>query len=194
MKIETRAMETPVGRIALAWTGDVLLAVEMAWAKNRTSWHSKDRGGDVEKRLAARLRERFPDAEVAEGAKDAAPVRALERYFAGDLRAIDTLKVDAGGDGFHARVWHELRRIPAGETRSYGQIAAAAGSDSARAAGGAVGSNPIPIVIPCHRVVGADGKLTGFGGGLPRKRWLLQHEGAAFRDEVAAKSAQATLF
>lgn len=194
MKIETAAIDTPIGKVAIAWRGDVLVAIEMAWAKNRTSWDSKDVPGDAETQLAKRLRARFPDAVVAKGARDAAPVRAIERYFAGDVGAIDALEVDAGGDGFNARVWRELRRIPAGETRTYGEVAAAAGGESARAAGGAVGSNPIPIVIPCHRVVGADGRLTGFGGGLPRKRWLLEHEGATFKDENAAQAKQATLF
>lgn len=194
MKIETAAMDTPIGQVALAWHGDVLVAVEMAWVKDRTAWDTKDVPGDAEARLAKRLRGRFPDAEVTKGDRNAAPVRALERYFAGDVRAIDALNVDAGGDGFHARVWRELRRIPAGQTRTYGEIAAAAGGESARAAGGAVGSNPIPIVIPCHRVVGSDGRLTGFGGGLPRKRWLLEHEGATFKDEHAAGANQATLF
>jgi methylated-DNA-[protein]-cysteine S-methyltransferase len=194
MKIETTVIDTPIGSVAIAWRGDALVAIEMGSARSRTSWDSKDVPGDVGVRLAKRLRARFPDAERAEGPRDAAPVRAIVRYFAGDVRAIDALDVDAGGDGFHARVWRELRRIPAGETRTYGEVAAAAGGESARAAGGAVGSNPIPIVIPCHRVVGADGRLTGFGGGLPRKRWLLEHEGVRVRDEAAGRSRQATLF
>jgi methylated-DNA-[protein]-cysteine S-methyltransferase len=194
MKIETATLDTPIGQVGLAWKGDVLVAVEIPWVKDRTTWDAKDVPGDAEARLVKRLRGRFPEAEVLAGGRNAGPVRALERYFAGDVRAIDALNVDAGGDGFHARVWRELRRIPAGETRTYGEIAAAAGGESARAAGGAVGSNPIPIVIPCHRVVGADGRLTGFGGGLPRKRWLLEHEGVPVKDENAPRARQATLF
>ena len=105
---------------------------------------------------------------------------ALARYFDGETSAIDALDVDPGGTEFQAAVWRALREIPAGETRTYGELAGAVGhSGSARAAGGAVGSNPIAIVIPCHRVVGADGRLTGFGGGVRRKRWLLTHEGAS---------------
>ena len=178
MRIETRMMETPVGKVALAWSDGTVLAVEMGYAKSRTQWDSKDIPGDVAKRLERKMRERFPEATLVEGAASAPPAAALVRYFAGDVRAIDALRVDPGGEGFHARVWEELRRIPAGETRTYGQVAAAAGSGSARATGGAVGANPIPIIVPCHRVVGANGSLTGFGGGLTRKRWLLAHEGA----------------
>ena len=92
------------------------------------------------------------------------------------MRAIP---VDPGGTPFQARVWRALRRIPAGTTRSYGQIARKLGQPTAlRAVGHANGRNPISIVVPCHRLVGADGSLTGYGGGLARKRWLLEHEGA----------------
>ena len=115
-----------------------------------------------------------------------APARALTRYFRGDPTALDELPADPGGTGFQAAVWNALRHIPAGETRTYGQLAAEVGHPgSARAAGGAVGSNPIPLVIPCHRIVGADGRLTGFGGGVARKHWLLRHEGVALRDDTA---------
>lgn len=185
MRYETASLETPIGPVAIAWRGDVVVAIEMGWAKNRTRWETRDVRGTVEQHLESKLRSRDPDAEIARGAADAPPVRTLRRYFEGDVRAIDALSVDPGGDGFQARVWDELRRIPAGRTCTYGEIAARAGSPgSARAAGGAVGANPIPIVIPCHRVLGAGGRLTGFGGGLPRKRWLLAHEGAAFVDDA----------
>jgi methylated-DNA-[protein]-cysteine S-methyltransferase len=182
MKIETRTFETPIGAMALAWSGETVLGLEMGWAKSRTAWESDDVPGMPLARLTERLAVRFPGAEIAPG-RDAAVPHALELYFAGDVAAIDALRVDPGGTDFHARVWKELRRIPAGRTRTYAEVAVAAGSDSARATGGAVGSNPIPIVIPCHRVVGTSGRLTGFGGGLARKRWLLAHEGATFVDE-----------
>ncbi len=185
MRIETLTMDTPLGRMALAWRDDVVLAVEMGYARDRTAWESKDVPGDPAGRLARRMRGRFPGAEIAEGSPRAQAPAGLVRYFAGDVRAIETLRVDPGGTPFHARVWEELRRIPAGETRTYGQVAAAAGSDSARATGGAVGANPVPVIIPCHRVVGANGSLTGFGGGLPRKLWLLRHEGAPLAGRAA---------
>jgi methylated-DNA-[protein]-cysteine S-methyltransferase len=102
---------------------------------------------------------------------------ALRAYFAGALHAIDELPVVFEGTPFQQAVWRALREIPCGETRSYGQLARAIGKPAAvRAVGLANGSNPIGIVVPCHRVIGADGSLTGYGGGLERKRWLLEHE------------------
>ena len=104
---------------------------------------------------------------------------ALEAYFAGDLTALDGLEVETAGTPFQRTVWAALRRIPAGRTLSYGALAAEIGKPKAvRAVGLANGSNPIGVVVPCHRVIGANGALTGYGGGLPRKRWLLEHEGA----------------
>jgi methylated-DNA-[protein]-cysteine S-methyltransferase len=98
------------------------------------------------------------------------------------------------GTEFQLKVWDALQRIPAGQTRSYGQLAAEIGEpDAARAVGLANGANPIAIVIPCHRVIGADGSLTGFGGGLPRKRWLLTHEGAAHKENRPPKRPQPEL-
>jgi O-6-methylguanine DNA methyltransferase len=105
-------------------------------------------------------------------------VRQLRAYFAGQLRRFD-LPLDMRGTDFQLRVWRELERIPFGETRSYLQIAEAIGAPRAvRAVGAANGANPIPIVVPCHRVIGASGKLVGYGGGLPLKKRLLQLEGA----------------
>jgi len=102
---------------------------------------------------------------------------ALRAYFAGEPRAIDSLPVSLVGSEFQQSVWRALREIPCGETRSYGDIARRIGKPSAvRAVGLANGANPIGIVVPCHRVIGADGSLTGYGGGLERKRWLLSHE------------------
>jgi methylated-DNA-[protein]-cysteine S-methyltransferase len=101
-------------------------------------------------------------------------VRQLDAYFRGTLREFD-LPLSPAGTAYQKRVWDELRRIPFGETRSYGDLAQRIGS-VARAVGHANGLNPIPIIVPCHRVIGADGSLVGFGGGLPAKRWLLDHE------------------
>lgn len=105
--------------------------------------------------------------------------RALEAYFGGELAAIDAVAVQTGGTEFQREVWAGLRRIPVGRTVSYGALAASLGRPKAtRAVGLANGSNPISIIVPCHRVIGADSSLTGYGGGLERKRWLLAHEGA----------------
>ena len=104
--------------------------------------------------------------------------RQLRAYFAGELRRF-RLPLDLRGTPFQLRVWQELERIPYGETRSYSQIAEAVGAPRAvRAVGAANGANPIPIVVPCHRVIGAGGKLVGYGGGLPLKKRLLELEGS----------------
>ena len=102
---------------------------------------------------------------------------ALRRYFAGELKAIDKLPVETNGSPFQREVWRELRKIPCGTTISYGKLAERIGRPAAvRAVGLANGSNPVGVVVPCHRVIGSNGSLTGYGGGLERKRWLLDHE------------------
>jgi methylated-DNA-[protein]-cysteine S-methyltransferase len=113
----------------------------------------------------------------------AAAVAQLAAYFAGELTGFD-VALEPGGTPFQRKVWMALRAIPYGQTVTYGQLAAQLGAPgSSRAVGLANGKNPISIVVPCHRVIGADGSLTGYGGGLPRKRFLLDLErGAAGRD------------
>jgi methylated-DNA-[protein]-cysteine S-methyltransferase len=106
-------------------------------------------------------------------------IERLRAYFDGDLDALADIEVDLRGTGFQRAVWTALRAIPPGETVSYRDIADAVGRPAAtRAVGNAVGSNPVAIVVPCHRVIRTSGGLGGFGGGLDRKRWLLAHEGA----------------
>jgi methylated-DNA-[protein]-cysteine S-methyltransferase len=108
--------------------------------------------------------------------------RALEDYFSGDHGAIDSLPVATAGTEFQREVWAALRAIRPGTTLSYSALAQQLGRPRAvRAVGLANGANSIGIVVPCHRVIGADCSLTGYGGGLPRKRWLLEHEGGAFK-------------
>ncbi len=122
--------------------------------------------------------------ELTRSAAPAATRRALRQYFAGKLQAIDEIPVQTGGTPFQSNVWHALRGIPAGTTLSYGRLATRLQCPLAvRAVGFANGSNPVSIVIPCHRVIGADGSLTGYGGGLERKRWLLEHEGVRIDEE-----------
>lgn len=107
------------------------------------------------------------------------PAQVLKAYFDGDLEAIDSLSVARPGTAFQREVWAELRNIPCGTTISYAELAERIGRPKAvRAVGTANGANPVPIVVPCHRVIGANGTLTGYGGGLEKKRWLLVHEGA----------------
>lgn len=129
-------------------------------------------------RTVPRVEARFPGATWTTGDSEAA--RALRRYIDGDLHALDDLAIDVGGTAFQQRVWKALRTIPLGETWSYSALAAATGAASAtRAVGTANGANPVWLVVPCHRVIRSDGSLGGYGGGLDRKAWLLQHEGVA---------------
>jgi methylated-DNA-[protein]-cysteine S-methyltransferase len=117
------------------------------------------------------------DLELLPACGDSRARLALEAYFEGDLRTIEMIDTRTCGTHFQQRVWAALREIPCGTTVSYGQLATLIGKPAAvRAVGAANGANPIPIVVPCHRVIGADASLTGFGGGLERKRWLLAHE------------------
>jgi methylated-DNA-[protein]-cysteine S-methyltransferase len=125
------------------------------------------------------LERRFGTFTFEENLQTQSAAEALQRYFAGDLGALDAVEVDPGGTPFQQLVWTTLRRIPAGSTWSYARLAREIGRPSAtRAVAAANGANPVSIVVPCHRVIGSDGSLTGYGGGLPRKRWLLTHEGA----------------
>lgn len=119
-----------------------------------------------------------------------ATYQALEAYIRGNLAAIDDLPVKTAGTPFQREVWTALRTIPAGRTITYGELAEQLGRPKAvRAVGLANGSNPIGVVVPCHRVIGADASLTGYGGGLPRKRWLLEHEGAELKKKDPKDSA-----
>jgi O-6-methylguanine DNA methyltransferase len=134
---------------------------------------------DHESRMNRLLREHYGDYTLAKGAAPPDVIRALDHYFEGDLAALDNLRTATGGTPFQRAVWRALRSIKPGTTKSYGQIAARIGRPTAsRAVGAANGANPIALVVPCHRVIGADGTLTGYGGGLARKQWLLDHERA----------------
>ena len=107
----------------------------------------------------------------------------LQRYFDGDTSAIDTIPVELNGTPFQKTVWSALRRIPSGTTISYAELARRIGEPAAvRAVGTANGANPVAVIVPCHRVIGTNGTLTGYGGGLERKHWLLTHEGVLARN------------
>jgi methylated-DNA-[protein]-cysteine S-methyltransferase len=132
---------------------------------------------DERKRAPGTPRPTVPARQTASDKDLAAVFACLDRYFGGDAGALDALPVDPVGTPFQRRVWAELRKIPAGETRSYADIASAIGQAGAsRAVGTANGKNPVALVIPCHRVVRTGGYLGGYGGGLDRKAWLLTHE------------------
>jgi len=154
--------------------------------------------GDAEGRLERLAAARFGAVELVDG-RCTDSVARLEAWLEGDLLAFDGAPLMLGGTDFQRRVWDALLRIPAGETRTYGQLAAELGLNpgAARAVGLANGANPISIAVPCHRVVGADGSLTGYAGGLERKRWLLQHEGVALDGDrvlTPAEARQTALF
>ncbi len=131
-----------------------------------------------EEELRSLVQQRFPGAPIADSGPHVDKLaRVLARYFEGEVKAIDEVPVDGAGTEFQRAVWAALREIPCGETRSYAQIAARIGKPKAvRAVGAANGRNPIWLVVPCHRVIGKDGSLTGYAGGIDRKRWLLSHE------------------
>jgi methylated-DNA-[protein]-cysteine S-methyltransferase len=161
--------------------GTILLLTDEQGRVRALDWE------DFESRLERLLRLLHGPCSLVEQTAASPARRAIEAYFAGDLRAIDALPVETGGTPFQREVWTALRRIPAGTTHTYGGLAIEIGRPKAvRAVGLANGSNPISIIVPCHRVIGRDGSLTGYGGGLPRKRWLLAHEGAAWRKSSRA--------
>jgi methylated-DNA-[protein]-cysteine S-methyltransferase len=149
--------------------GEAVIVSDVAGALRLFYWD------DPTHRWEAALRRRYGEVSLRE--KGGAFDRALARYFDGDIAVLDTLKVAFNGSPFQNRVWNALRRIPGGTTTSYGALARKIGAPNAvRAVGLANGQNPIGLVVPCHRVIGSDGSLTGYGGGLERKRWLLEHE------------------
>ena len=159
---------SPIGTLTLAGVGESLTGL---WIADQKYYMAGMEPSPV----------RRDEAAVFDQAR-----RWLDRYFAGDWPQPGELPLQPGGTVFQKTVWDILRRIPRGETTTYGviarEIAAQTGKNvSAQAVGNAVGRNPISIIIPCHRVVGADGGLTGYAGGVERKLWLLRHEGADVR-------------
>ncbi|MFJ6023268.1 methylated-DNA--[protein]-cysteine S-methyltransferase [Brevundimonas sp. NPDC092305] len=165
-------IETPTGVVLLITDADgAVRALDFAGYEDRMM------------RLLAR---HWPGARLADGQAPEPVRKAVHAYFAGDLHALDGLKVRTNGTDFQRSVWAALRAIPHGETRTYGQLAAAIGKPAAvRAAGLANGQNPVAVIVPCHRVIGANGTLTGYAGGLERKKWLLDHERKAAVSPVA---------
>jgi methylated-DNA-[protein]-cysteine S-methyltransferase len=178
-------MDSPIGRLLLTGNDEALTGLYML-----------DTGGHP-----ARVR---ADWIRRPGGLDGA-AEQLAEYFDGSRTEFD-LALAPSGSPFQLAVWAELARIPYGVTVSYGEVATAIGKSllASRAVGLANGRNPISIIVPCHRVIGADGSLTGYGGGLERKEWLLRHEGAPYgagvggrgrgRGPVAGREQQPTLF
>ena len=163
LTLETARVPTPIGILVIVAREETLVAASF-----------RDSADD----LVRQLEQRFGPLAFEERPDPGGIVGHLKAYFGGDLAALEAIATDPGGTPFQARVWAELRAIPVGSTVSYSELARRVDApDAVRAVGAANGRNPVPIVIPCHRVIGADGSLTGYGGGLDRKRWLLVHEG-----------------
>jgi methylated-DNA-[protein]-cysteine S-methyltransferase len=173
-------VESPIGRLMLTSDGEALTGLYMNLYRNKPTKRPN------------------PGADWMQNAtKDPfqAAARQLQEYFSGKRQRFD-LPLNPRGTEFQQRVWRELLKIPFGETRTYGQLARHLDNpNGSRAVGLANGRNPISIIVPCHRVIGADGSLTGFGGGLERKEWLLSHEGRpgtralAFGDSINSGAA-----
>jgi methylated-DNA-[protein]-cysteine S-methyltransferase len=166
-------LDTPIGTVLLVSDeDDVLCALD---------WQ------DYEPRMRDLLRLQHGAFVLKERAAAPDIRSALSAYFDGELDALRTIRWRLGGTPFQRKVWTALARIPAGTTMSYGALAAQLGSPKAmRAVGHANGANPISVVIPCHRLIGAGGSLVKYGGGLHRKRWLLAHEGVVLGEVAKA--------
>ncbi len=167
MILSRATIETPLGPMLALASDAGLCALEFSGPKKRLA------------RLDARLNHHFPPHEIVD--RESPPIERarawLTEYFAGEGNASVDVPLEMHGADFERRVWQALLEIPAGETRSYGSLARALGNPgAARAVGMANGANPIAIIVPCHRVIGSTGALTGYGGGLHRKTWLLDHE------------------
>jgi methylated-DNA-[protein]-cysteine S-methyltransferase len=161
-------LETPIGT--------ALLVSHAQGYLRALDWHG------YEERMMQLLRRQYHAVSLAPGAAPGSVRKALSGYFRGDLDRLGDIKWRVAGTPFQRSVWEALPAIPAGTTMSYGALATRLKVPKAvRAVGHANGANPISVVIPCHRLVGADGSLTGYGGGIERKRWLLAHEGVELK-------------
>ncbi len=164
---------SPVGTILLVSDGAALRAVDFS---------------DYEDRLRRLLR-LYYGPHTIEPSPAGPAADSFAAYFAGDLAALDAIPTTTAGTPFQRLVWQALRAIPPGDTISYGRLAAQIGRPGAsRAVGLANGANPLSIIVPCHRVVGADATLTGYGGGLARKQWLITHERSHARHHLALQA------
>lgn len=169
------AVESPMGTLVLVVDGEQLCSLEF---------------GDYEERLMLLLRKRYGAVQLTQTTDPCGFSGRVRAYLAGDYHSLDDIPVNTGGTAFQQQVWAALRTIPVGTTMTYGELAVHVGRPTAyRAVGAANGLNPVGIVVPCHRVIGANASLTGYAGGLERKHWLLRHEGLALPDMVEPRSA-----
>lgn len=163
--IAVATTDSPIGEFTVAARGSKVCVVHF---------------GPVNEHVRAALARWYPDARVEPGEDPGGVVSVLARYFDGDLASLDEVDVELHGTSFQQRVWNALRTVTPGTTASYAELAGRVGAPAAvRAVGAANGANPVAVVLPCHRIIGSNGSLTGYGGGLERKRWLLHHEGVS---------------
>ena len=173
LRLLTETLTTPIGTLVVIY--------DEAGRLRATDWT------DCDDRMRCLLARHYGEDRVmlTSAPRSNGPASAIAAYFEGELHAIDSLPTATEGTPFQQRVWKALCDIPVGQTLSYGDLAKRIGQPAAvRAVGLANGANPIGIVVPCHRVIGADGSMTGYGGGLERKRWLLNHEKRAVRSSA----------
>jgi methylated-DNA-[protein]-cysteine S-methyltransferase len=186
MILSRAIVRTPIGDMLALASEEGLCALEFTTVEGPGSGQGRN---ERLSRLEGRLARWFPRHQIVDS-HTATIARAdewLAAYFAGTAADIAGIPLDMRGAPFEQRVWAALRTIPPGETTSYGAIARAVGSPSAsRAVGAANGANPIAIIVPCHRVIGSTGSLTGYGGGLDRKTWLIDHERRWRTDQQAS--------
>ena len=166
--------------------GEALVLTDEAGHLRALDWADREAG------MARLLRLHYGPVTPEPGVAPARIRHLLRRYFEGDLGCLAAIEWRTAGTPFQRAVWTALAAIRPGKTLSYGALAASLGCPrSVRAVALANGANPVSVVVPCHRVIGADGSLTGYGGGIERKRWLLRHEGAAFQDRPPLRHAAA---
>ncbi len=165
MELQFTEVESPIGTIILVANGGALCALDFA---------------DRRARMLSLLQARYGGVSLKRSANPGGCDSRVRAYLDGNLDALSDIPVDLGGTAFQREVWSALRQVRPGTTVSYAKLAASIGHPTAvRAVGATNARNPIALVVPCHRVIGADGSLTGYAGGLDRKRWLLRHEGVA---------------
>ncbi len=158
-------VDSPIGTVLIVTDGDQLCSLDFV---------------DYEERMMTLLQRRYGPVQLTMTTDPCGFSSQVRSYFSGDYHCLNTIPVSTGGTPFQQQVWLALRTIPPGKTMTYGELAAKLGKPTAyRAVGGTNALNPVAIVLPCHRVVGANASLTGYAGGLKRKQWLLEHEGHA---------------
>ncbi|HWA88683.1 MAG TPA: methylated-DNA--[protein]-cysteine S-methyltransferase [Rhizomicrobium sp.] len=174
----TDCLPTPIGEAVIVCDGAGALLV-FDWEDRRHRWEDA-------------MRRRYGAVALAPKKGAFGHAKTIADYFDGDIFGVDKMAIAPQGTPFQLKVWNALREIPGGTTTSYGALAKTIGKpDAVRAAGHANGQNPISVIVPCHRVIGHNGALTGYGGGLPRKRWLLDHEARHAGRDLFQRKAQA---